>query len=177
MAEKTFVIIKPDSMVRGLSGKIITRFENKGLKIVGLKMLKIKRKQLEELYSHLIGRPFLEEYFHYMRKTPVIMVVLEGMNAIDIVRKMCGVTNCRESDPSTIRGQYGMSGRMNVIHAADSVANAEREMNIFFKPKEIHRYKVPLTQVMYSIEEMQTMGIQKKVLLGRPRKLPGKEDE
>jgi len=178
MAEMTFVIIKPDSIARGLSGELITRFEKKGLKLVGVKMVKLKRKQFEELYSHLAGRPFLDEYFKFMKRTPVIMLVLEGMNAVEIVRRMCGVTNGREAEPSTIRGVYSMSGRMNLIHAADSPANAEREIGIFFKPKEIYDYKMPLTPIMYSIDELEALNAERKEgISGKPRKMPGKEDE
>jgi len=176
IAERTFVIIKPDSVARGLVGKLISSFEDKGLKIIGMKMLKIKNKQLQELYTHLKGRPFIEEYFKFMKRTPVVCVVLEGISAVDVVRKMCGVTNCREADSSTIRGKYGMSGRMNIIHTSDSLESTEKEIGIFFKPKEILQYKIPLTQIIYSIEEMEALAAQKKIS-GPPRKMPGKEDE
>jgi len=176
IAERTFVIIKPDSVARGLIGKIISRFEAKGLKIVGMKMLKIKNKQLEELYAHLKGRPFVPEYFKFMKRTPIICLIIEGMGVVDIVRKMCGVTNCREADTSSIRGRYGMSGRMNIIHTSDSQETAEKEIAIIFKPKEILQYKVPLTQIIYSSEELEELGVQKPVS-GTPRKIPGKENE
>ncbi|MEM2974189.1 MAG: nucleoside-diphosphate kinase [Candidatus Micrarchaeia archaeon] len=178
MAERTFVIIKPDSITRGMAGRIISLFEEKGLKIVAMKMVKIKKRQFEQLYSHLIGRSFMEEYRKFMRRTPVILLVLEGLNAVEVVRKLCGITNSREAEPSTIRGRYGMSGRMNLIHAADSLENAKKEMDIFFKKKEIYDYKSPLTQVIYSSEEQAELGAEKKErIVGRPRKLPGKEDE
>ena len=178
MAERTFVIIKPDSIVRGLSGELIARFERKGLKIVGMKMIKLKRKQFEELYSHLMERPFIDDYFKFMKRTPIIMIILEGMNAVEILRRMCGVTNGREAEPSTIRGAYSMSGRMNLIHAADSPTNAEKEIGIFFKPREIYNYKMLLTPIMYSIEELEALNAERKGgISGKPRKMPGKEDE
>ena len=176
MAERTFVIIKPDAVVRGLMGEIISRFERKSLKIVGLKMAKMKRKQLEDLYSHILGKPFTEEYFAFMKKTPVILGVVEGLNVIEVVRKMCGVTNCREAEPSTIRGIYGVGNRMNLIHASDSAATAEGEIGMFFKNSELYDYKTPMMPLIYSDEEIAEM-VSKKAPAGRPRKIPGKEDE
>ena len=131
--EKTLVIIKPDGVKRHLVGKIIQRFEEKGLVITALKMGTLTLSLLEEHYNHLVTRPFFSELVDYMTSGPVVILILTGENAIEIVRKMVGTTNPLQAEIGSIRGQYGLSHTENVIHASDSTAAAQAEIQRFFK--------------------------------------------
>ena len=131
--EKTLVIIKPDGVKRHLVGKIIQRFEEKGLVITALKMETLTLSLLEEHYNHLVTRPFFPELVDYMTSGPVVILILTGENAIEIVRKMVGTTNPLQAEIGSIRGQYGLSHTENVIHASDSTAAAQAEIQRFFK--------------------------------------------
>jgi len=171
--ERTIVMLKPDCIMRGLVGEIISRFEKKGLKIVGMKMMKLKKPVFDMLYAHHKGKPFYDQLIKFMRKTPVVAVVLEGVNAVEVVMRMSGVTMGREAAVGTIRGDYSMSLPYNIIHVSDSKAMAEKELSLLFKPKEVYDYKSVLGPVMYSEEELAI----KPEALQKPRKIPGKEDE
>ncbi len=137
MKERTLILIKPDAMERGLAGEIITRFEKKGLKIVGMKMIKLDDEILNEHYSHLRDKPFFGEIVNYMKSTPIIAMVLEGEGAIEIVRKIVGATRPWEAEPGTIRGDMAIGLPGNLIHASDSPETAEVEIKRFFKEDEI----------------------------------------
>lgn len=165
--ERTIVVLKPDCVARGLIGQIISRFENKGLKIVGLKMMKLRRKMIDTMYAHLADREFYPRLVKFMRRTPVVCIALEGYNAIEVVRRMCGVTIGREATAGTMRGDFSMSTRMNIIHAADSTEMAERELALFFKKRELLRYKLPVEPFVYCEEELG-----KEVKIPKPRKAP-----
>lgn len=171
--ERTFILLKPDCVVRCLMGKLISRFEEKGLKVIGMKMLSPSRKQLEELYTQHREKPFYSDLIVDMQKAPVVAAVIEGRSAVDTVRKMCGITIGREAEPGTLRGDFSMSIRMNVIHAADSLAAAERELAIFFKPDEICRYDMPTAGYVYTKQELTE---KEPEAPAKPRKTPGKED-
>jgi nucleoside-diphosphate kinase len=170
--DRTLVILKPDCICRGLAGEIISIFEKKGLKIVGMKMIKLNDAILDEFYAHHKGKKFFEDLKAFMSSTPVIAIVLEGKNVVNVVRKMCGVTIGREAEPGTIRGNYSMSLRNNIVHASDSEKNAEREIAFFFKDSEIYEYNTGLP--IYCEEELEEE--EKKEIKGKPRKLPEKED-
>ncbi|MBT3878185.1 MAG: nucleoside-diphosphate kinase [Candidatus Scalindua sp.] len=131
--QKTLVIIKPDAVQRRLIGKIINRFEEKGLEIVGLKMTVISEGLAKEHYSVHEGREYYENLIKFMTSGPVVMLVLRGMNAIEVTRKLMGSTFGYEADPGTIRGDYAMSKRFNLIHGSDSEESAEREISLFFE--------------------------------------------
>jgi len=136
--ERTLVILKPDAVVRGLMGEIISRFEKRGLKIVGMKMIWIDRELAEKHYEEHRGKPFFEALIDYITKAPSVVMVVEGRYAISVVRKMAGAT-----DPKDIRGDYGLDvgdAIYNVIHASDSPESAEREISLYFKPEELYRY-------------------------------------
>ncbi len=139
--ERTFVMIKPDAVQRGLIGEIIARLERKGLKIVAMKMLHVSRELAENHYAEHKGKPFFESLVEYVTSAPVIAMVVEGKNAVKVVRTLVGATNPQEAQPGTIRGDYGMDIGRNVIHASDSLESAEREISLFFKPEEIFDYK------------------------------------
>ena len=139
--ERTFVMIKPDGVQRGLVGEIISRFEKKGIKIVAMKMLKVDRELAEKHYAVHKGKPFFEPTVKYITSSPVIAMVLEGYNVIEMVRNMVGKTNPQEAAAGTIRGDYGQHIGRNIIHASDGKETAEYEINLWFKQEEICDYK------------------------------------
>jgi len=130
--ERTFVMIKPDGVRRGLIGEIINRFERRGLKIVALKMVKMDRKTAELLYEEHKGKSFFEDLINYVTSGPVVCMVIEGEDAVQVVRRMIGNTDPKEAPPGTIRGDFALSKSENIIHASDSLEKAKREMSIFF---------------------------------------------
>ncbi len=138
--ERTLIIVKPGAVMRGLIGEVLSRLEKKGLKIVGLKMLWVSREKAEELYSVHKGKHFYEELINYITSTPVVAGVIEGEDAIQVVRRVIGSTNPKDAPPGTIRGDYGLSITQNIIHASDSRESAEREIKIFFQENEIFSY-------------------------------------
>jgi nucleoside-diphosphate kinase len=131
--EQTLVIIKPDGVARSLVGEIISRFERKGFKIVKLKMLTLTRQVADEFYSPHRGKPFFEDLLRFIVSGPVVAAILEGSNAVDVVRRMIGVTKSFEAAAGTIRGDFGLGITDNVIHASDSRESFERESKIIFK--------------------------------------------
>ncbi len=139
--ERTFVMIKPDAVQRGLIGEIISRLERKGLKIVAMKMLSVSRELAERHYAEHREKPFFGSLVDYITSAPVVAMVVEGKNAVKVVRTLVGATNPQEAQPGTIRGDFGMDIGRNVIHASDSLESAEREISLFFKPEEIVEYK------------------------------------
>lgn len=153
MMERTLVLIKPGSVQRGLVGEIITRFEKKGLKIVGTKMMTLSDQILDEHYAHLAKQSFFNDLKDFMKSCPVFALCLEGLDAVSVVRKMCGITNSREADNGTIRGDYGMSVSANLVHASDSTANAEIEIKRFFRDEELFDYNRVLCSFVYSPTE------------------------
>lgn len=137
MLEKTLVLLKPCTLERGLMGEIINRFEKKGLRIAGMKMMQLDDKILAEHYSHLVDKPFFAILKASMMRTPVVAMCLEGVDAIAVVRTITGSTNGRNADPGTIRGDYCMSNQQNIVHASDSPESAQAELKRFFCPEEI----------------------------------------
>ncbi len=140
MREKTLVLLKPDAVNRRLIGEIISRFERKGLKIVAMKMLQVSMEMAERHYAVHKGKPFYDALIEYITSAPVIAMILEGENAIAVVRKMMGKTNGQEAEPGTIRGDYSMNVQKNLVHGSDSKESAQREINIFFNANEILKY-------------------------------------
>jgi len=136
VVQRTFVMIKPDGVRRGLVGEIIRRFESKGLKIVALKMIKLSREKAEELYAVHKGKHFFKDLIEFVTSGPVVAMVLEGDEAVSVVRTMIGPTDGRKAPPGTIRGDFALSVQENIIHAADSVETAIREMKIIFKDED-----------------------------------------
>jgi len=139
--QKTLVIIKPDAVQRRLIGKIMSRFEEKGLEIIGLKMTVISEELAKENYSVHEGKVYFEKLIKFMTSGPVVILVLRGKNAIEVTRKLMGFTSGHEAAPGTLRGDFAMSGRFNLLHGSDSVESAEREISIFFKSENIMDYK------------------------------------
>jgi nucleoside-diphosphate kinase len=139
--ELTFVMLKPSTVTRGLIGQVISRFETKGLKIVGLKLHAITQPEAERLYSVHKGKPFFQSLVEYITSAPVVAMVIEGNDAVKTVRSMIGATNPKEAAAGTVRGDMAMETTKNVIHASDSVENAQIEMKIFFQPENLAKYK------------------------------------
>ena len=151
--EKTLIIIKPDALNRSLVGQIITRFEQKGLKIVGTKMIQLNDEILKEHYSHIADKPFFPRIANFMKKWPVVVMVLEGLEAVESVRLITGETLGRKADAGTIRGDFSMSIQANVVHSSDSIENAEKEVNRFFKPEELYSWERIDLEVVYAEDE------------------------
>ncbi len=141
MVERTFALLKPDAIQRGLAGQILARFEGRGLKIIGLKLMRVSRSLAESYYAEHKGKPFYEPLMAYITSGPVVAMVLEGDGAVAIVRKMMGKTNSAEAEPGTIRGDFGLTIGRNVIHGSDSPESAKREIGFFFKAEELQDYK------------------------------------
>ena len=140
MAERTFVLLKPDAVQRALVGEIIARFERRGLRLVAMKMLRVTRSLAETYYAEHKGKPFFEPLMAYITAGPVVAMVLEGDGAVAAVRKMMGKTNSAEAEPGTIRGDFALTIGRNIIHGSDSTESAKREIPLFFKGDEIHAY-------------------------------------
>jgi nucleoside-diphosphate kinase len=130
--EKTFLMIKPEGVEKGLIGEVISRFERRGFKIVGLKLSKISKQKAEKQYEVHRGKDFFEDLVAYISSAPTVSMVIEGENAIAVAREMAGVTNPKDAKPGTIRGDYGIDVQRNIIHASDSEETAKREISIHF---------------------------------------------
>jgi len=133
-------MVKPDGVQRGIAGQVISRFEAKGLKLVAAKLMTIDSELAAKHYGEHRGKPFYEKLVKFITSGPVLAMVWEGEDAISVVRTLVGKTNPKEAGPGTIRGDYGMTTGRNIIHASDSQASAEREINLFFSEKEIQEY-------------------------------------
>lgn len=138
--EQTFVMIKPDGVQRGLIGNIIHRFEKKGIKLIAMKLVSVSKDLAEKHYGVHKGKPFFEPTVKYITSSPVVAMVLEGENAIEIVRKMMGKTNPSEAAPGTIRGDYGQFIGRNIVHGSDGPDTAEFEINLWFSKEELTSY-------------------------------------
>lgn len=138
--ERTLILIKPDALNRDLMGEIITRFERKGLKIVGLKMMNLTDEILEKHYAHHKDKEFFEDLKEFMKSAPIVAMVLEGQDCIQAVRLITGVTKGAEADAGTIRGDLAMTNQ-NLLHASDSKEKAEEEIYRFFNEDELFEYK------------------------------------
>ncbi|MDO8627130.1 MAG: nucleoside-diphosphate kinase [Candidatus Diapherotrites archaeon] len=152
--ERTLVIIKPDAVNRNLIGEVLHRFERKGVKIVGMKMVHLDDKILEEHYAHHKGKSFFPKLKEFMKKAPSIVLVLEGNEIIEVVRKFAGVTKGTEALPGTIRGDFSLSVQANIIHASDSKEAAQAEIKRFFSDKEIFSYPKIDSTYVYAEDEL-----------------------
>lgn len=151
--EKTVVLIKPDGLQRGLVGEIMHRFERKGLKLVGVKMIRLTDEIIDNWYAHHKEKSFFQTLKDFMEWTPVVAMVWEGIEAIAAVRKVVGITKSREAEAGSIRGDFGMSGSQNIIHASDSPEAAEKELGLIFNADEIFDYQSGMDCLIYSKEE------------------------
>jgi len=157
MLDQTLVILKPSAVQRGLIGEIILRFERKGLLLTGLKMIWLNDKILSEHYAHLKDKPFFQEVKDSMQLCPVIVCCWKGREAVRVVRTLAGVTNSRDALPGTIRGDYSMSVRENILHASDSPETAAVELQRFFNDNELFEYNSNLISNLYANDEIGLM--------------------
>jgi nucleoside-diphosphate kinase len=139
--ERTFVMLKPSTVARGLVGNVVGRIEVKGLKISAMKLTWVTEEMAAKLYAVHKGKPFYGSLVAFITSGPIVAMVVEGDEAVKVVRKLIGATNAKEAEPGTVRGDLALSNQKNAVHASDSVENAKCEMNIFFKPEEILTYK------------------------------------
>ena len=152
--EKTLVIIKPSALQRALTGEVVKRFEQKGLRLAGIKMMQLDDKILDEHYAHLADRPFFQRIKDSMMITPVIVTCWEGKDAVKVVRAMTGSTNGRDAVPGTIRGDFSLSVQENIVHTSDSVETAVVELARFFSDDEIFTYNYQLLPFLYDNDEI-----------------------
>lgn len=152
--ERTLCLLKPDALQRGLVGRILTRFEEKGLKLVGLRMRRFPIETIREHYAVHAERPFYDDLVGFMTSGPVVAFALEGKDAIAVVRRVVGATNSAEAAPGTIRGDFGMSFSHNLVHASDGPESAERELALFFgEDGDLCDWKPDLEAWVYNVAE------------------------
>lgn len=152
--EQTLVILKPSCIERCLIGEVISRIQNKGIIITGMKMMQLNEEILRKHYAHLTDRPFFPALCASMMASPVVCMVLKGVDVVSVFRKMTGATNGRNAEPGTLRGDFCMSGQANIIHASDSPENAKIEINRFFKPEEVFDYTPGNMDFLYATDEI-----------------------
>ena len=146
--ERTLVLCKPDAVQRGLVGRIIARFEGKGLKIVGMKMVSVDEPLARRHYQEHVEKPFFSELVSFITSSPVVAMAIEGENAVDVVRKLMGATNPQQAAAGTIRGDYGLNLTKNLVHGSDALTSAERELALFFSSGELQSYTLDLENWM-----------------------------
>lgn len=151
--ERTVVLVKPDGVQRALIGEIIHRFERKGLKLSALKMMNMTDEIIDEWYAHHKERPFFPALKAFMTSYPIVAMVWEGQEVVSIVRKMIGITQARQAEPGTIRGDFAVSTQMNLIHASESVEAANKELKILFADSDLFTWERTDTPHLYGEEE------------------------
>ena len=149
MTERSFVMIKPDAVLRRLMGTVLTRFEKRGLNVVALKMIEISEDLAKKHYIEHTEKSFFNDLVSYITSAPVLAMVIEGEGCISLIRKMVGATNPKEADIGTIRGDYALQTGRNIIHASDSPQSAKREIGLFFNESEICDYTLPDESLIY----------------------------
>ena len=151
--QRTVVLLKPDTLQRGLVGEIIHRFERKGLKLVALKMMAASDALLEEHYAHHKDKPFFAGLKKFMSSSPIVCMLWEGIDAVAVARKMAGATNSRDAELGSVRGDFSMSTSANVIHVSDSVPSAKEEEARFFEKGEVFEWKSAIAPFLYAEDE------------------------
>ncbi len=138
--ERSLVIAKPDAVQRGLVGEIIRRLERKGLKLIGIKMMRLDDALVEAHYAHIVDKPFFQDLKRFIQSSPVVVMAWEGYECVAAIRLIVGSTNAREAEPGTIRGDLAMGAGRNVVHASDSKRTGEKEVGRFFDATELFDY-------------------------------------
>jgi nucleoside-diphosphate kinase len=139
--ERTFVAVKPDGVERVLIGEVVGRFEKRGLKIIGMKFMKVTKEMAEQHYGEHKGKPFYDGLVSYITSGPIVAMALEGKNAVALARQTIGATKPQDAAPGTIRGDLAVEIGRNIVHGSDSPENGQREIGIFFKPEELVEWK------------------------------------
>ena len=151
--EQTLVLLKPDCVQRRLVGQVLSRFENKALNIVAMKMLRVTPDLSRRHYAEHVSKPFYQGLEDFITASPIIALVVEGLDAVRVVREMLGKTNGLQAAPGTIRGDFSSRRQMNLVHASDSPESARREIDLYFRAEEIHPYSPTLTQWLRAADE------------------------
>lgn len=151
--ERTLILFKPDAVMRQLCGKLLTRLEDKGLKVIGLKLLQITPDMARQHYSEHVNKPFYPQLEEFITCGPSIAVAVEGLEAIKVVRTMMGSTNAREAAPGTIRGDFGQSRQVNLIHGSDGPEAASKELKLYFKASELLSYDLTIQGFLMADDE------------------------
>lgn len=149
MSERTLVLIKPDAVARGLVGRIVSMIEEKGMKIAGMKLMQVSDQKAKEHYSEHVGKPFFDPLIEFITSSPLVAMVVEGENAIKVMRTMAGATKPMEAVPGTVRARFAIETGRNVIHTADGPESAKREISIFFSESEILDYETVHEKWLY----------------------------
>lgn len=152
--EKSLILLKPDAVQRRLCGQIISRLENKGLKLLGMKMLRVTKALAAQHYAEHVEKPFYPMLEEFITSGPVVAIVVAGPEAVSVVRGMMGKTNGRESAPGTIRGDFGLSRQVNLIHGSDSPEAAQKEISVYFRPEEVLEYGSSLDEWVCASDEL-----------------------
>ncbi len=153
-SERTLILVKPDGVQRKLIGTIVSRIENKGLNLIAMKMLNVTSELSKQHYAEHVEKPFYPDLEEFITSAPVLAMVVEGPEAVSVMRTLIGATNGRAAAPGTIRGDYGSSRQMNMIHGSDSVESANREIVIYFNADEICSYDVALGSWLCAADEL-----------------------
>lgn len=151
--QRTLILFKPDAVQRRLCGRLLSRLEDKGLNIVGLKMLQVTADLSRKHYAEHVSKPFYPNLESFITSGPVVAIVAEGPDAVEVVRGMMGPTNGRTAPPGTIRGDYGVSRQMNLMHGSDSPASAEREIALYFRAEELCGGELTLADWLTAADE------------------------
>lgn len=151
--ERTLILIKPDGVQRGIVGSILQRFETRGLKLAGMKLMQMDKDLASQHYKDHVGKGFYEGLVSFMTSSPLVALCVEGPNAITVARTVMGKTFCNEADPGTVRGDFGVSRGMNLVHGSDSPESAERELGLFFKDGEILSYERAMDAWIFNDED------------------------
>jgi nucleoside-diphosphate kinase len=147
--ERSLVLIKPDAIQRGLAGEIISRLEKKGLKIVAMKMLRMDKNLAQRHYAIHTGKAFFDDLVNFITSSPIIAIIFQGKNAVEIIRQIMGETDSAKAHSGTIRGDYGIDIGHNLVHGSDSLENASKEIELFFRTEEICSYDRDLDKWIY----------------------------
>lgn len=143
-AQRTLVLCKPDTVQRQLVGRVISRLEEKGLKIVGMKMLRVGEDLARQQYQEHVEKPFFSDLISFITASPVVAIAAEGNNAVEVVRRLMGATNPQDAAVGTIRGDFGLNLTKNMVHGSDSLGSAKRELALFFSEEELQDYSLEL---------------------------------
>ena len=149
--ETTLIILKPDAVQRGLCGRILARFEDKGLAVVGLRLIQIDRPLAEQLYEAHKAKPFYEGLVRFITSSPILVAAMQGVGAVEICRRLMGATFGSKAEPGTIRGDFGVSNSFNLIHGSDSPESAARELGLLFGTDELLQYKRAIHPWVYDL--------------------------
>ena len=152
--QTSLIILKPDAIQRGLAGQILQRFERKGLRIAAAKLMLVPREQAEKHYAEHKGKPFYDGLIKFVTSSPVMVLAIQGLDAIAVCRTLIGATNGRKADPGTIRGDFGMSGGFNLVHGSDSPESAERELALWFTKEELTDTPRTIEQWVYDPSDL-----------------------